>query len=277
MAKKAGGRWLLRIEDLDIPRVIPGMADDILKTLEVLGFHWDGKVIYQSCRKEAYQAAMDKLRILGLLYPCGCTRAEIAQIASAPHENNEGLIYPGTCHNGLPEGKIARAYRVNVDNELIEFEDGVMGHYRQSLRASCGDFVVQRADGPFAYHLAVVVDDAESGVNQVVRGEDLLSSTPRHIYLQKALGYPTPSYFHLPLVTNADGTKLSKRDNAVSLTCGRDLAMDGGLLLLSALRFLGQAPPPALGKATCSEILAWAVSCFDPALIPTKHAPLILP
>jgi glutamyl-Q tRNA(Asp) synthetase len=276
MAKRAGGRWVLRIEDLDIPRVIHGMADDILKALEALGFQWDGEVIYQSRRSEAYQAAIDKLRAENLAYPCSCSRAEIARIASAPHPGSEGFVYPGTCRYGLSAGKTARAYRVKVDDVLIEFEDGIMGHYSQSLAASCGDFVVQRADGPFAYHLAVVVDDAENGVNQVVRGGDLLSSTPRHIYLQKLLGYSVPSYFHLPLVTNADGTKLSKRANAVSLASGRDLAKDGGLLLLSSLRFLGQSPPSTLEKAPCPEILAWAVSFFNPALIPTENAPLFL-
>jgi glutamyl-Q tRNA(Asp) synthetase len=276
MAKRAGGRWLLRIEDLDIPRVIPGMADDILKTLEKFGFQWDGEVTFQSRRSEVYQATIDKLRAEDLAYPCSCTRAEIARIASAPHPGSEGLVYPGICRYGLAEGKTARAYRVKVDNMLIEFEDGIMGHYSQSLTASCGDFVVQRADGPFAYHLAVVVDDAESGVNQVVRGSDLLSSTPRQIYLQKLLHYPVPAYFHLPLVTNPDGTKLSKRANAVSLTCGRDLTKDRGLLLLSSLRFLGQSPPFTLEKATCPEILAWAVSNFDLGLIPTADAPLRL-
>ncbi len=274
MAKRAGGRWLLRIEDLDTPRVIPGMTDDILKTLELLGFHWDGEVIYQSRRNRAYQDAINKLRAKGLAYPCGCSRAEIAQIASAPHGNNEGLIYPGTCCDGLTAGKMARAYRVRVDDSLIEFDDGIMGRCTQKLTTSCGDFVVQRADGPFAYHLAAVVDDAESGVNQVVRGSDLLSSTPRQIYLQKLLGYQTPSYFHLPLVTNADGTKLSKRENAISLACGRELTQYGGLLLFSSLRFLGQSPPSFLKNAPCHEILAWAVSSFEPALIPTEDAPL---
>ncbi len=274
MAKRAGGRWLLRIEDLDIPRVIPGMTDDILRTMEVLGFQWDGEVIHQSSRGKVYQEALDKLLAQGVAYPCGCSRTEIAQIASAAHGNNEGLVYPGTCRNGLTAGKIARAYRVKVDDVLIEFEDGIMGHFSQKLTTSCGDFIVQRADGPFAYHLAAVVDDAESDVNLVVRGSDLLSSTPRQIYLQKLLGYQTPSYYHLPLVTNADGTKLSKRANAVSLAFGRDLALDGGFLLLSSLRFLGQTPPSFMESAPGPEILAWAVSAFDPALIPTGDAPL---
>ena len=277
MAKRPGGRWLLRIEDLDTPRVAPGIADDMLRTLECLGFQWDGEVVYQSRRQDAYRAALDKLKEKRIAYPCGCSRAEIALIASATHDGEEGPVYPGICREGLPAGKRARAVRVKVDNEVVSFEDRVMGRYSQALGTSCGDFVVQRADGPYAYHLAVVVDDAESGVNQVVRGADLLSSTPRQIYLQQVLGYPVPDYCHLPLVTNPDGTKLSKRDNAVSLTTGFDIAGTGGELLLAALRFLGQTGLAPLRNATCREILDWAVAHFDSALIPRLPAPLMLP
>jgi glutamyl-Q tRNA(Asp) synthetase len=276
MAKRLGGLWLLRIEDLDLPRVIPGIADDMLRTLESLGFQWDGEVVYQSRRLDAYRAALDKLVKTKIAYPCGCSRAEIALIASAPHKHDGELVYPGLCRDGLPPDKSERAVRVKVYDEVISFDDRVMGRYSQALSASCGDFVIQRADGPFAYHLAVVVDDAESGVNQVVRGADLLSSTPRQIYLQKLLGYPTPDYCHLPLVVNPDGTKLSKRDNAVSLKAGLDLAKHGGELLLAALRFLGQPPPVDLLNAPCREILAWAVAKFDPTLIPQLSAPLDL-
>ena len=209
----------------------------------------------------------------GIAYPCGCSRAEIALSASAPH-GEEGLVYPGICREGLAPEKTERAIRVKVYDEVISFDDCVMGHYSQILSSSCGDFVVQRADGPFAYHLAVVVDDEESGVTQVVRGADLLSSTPRQIYLQKVLGYALPAYCHLPLVTNPDGTKLSKRDNAVSLTAGLDAGRTGREFLIAALRFLGQAPPPMLRDGTCREILDWAVVSFDPALIPRRSAPL---
>ena len=274
MARRIGGTWLLRMEDLDAPRVVPGIADDMLRTLEALGFAWDGEVVYQSRRTEAYRAAMEKLIASGLAYSCGCTRAEIARIASAPH--GAELVYPGICRDGLPEGKAERAYRVKVYDDLIEFTDLFMGHYIQSL-TSCGDFVVQRADGPYAYHLAVVVDDAESGVNQVVRGSDLLSSTPRQIYLQRLLGLPVPVYGHLPLVTDPDGTKLSKRTYAVSLAAGRDLWSEGWTLLFAALRFLGQSPPPALNGAPCGEILAWSVANFDPTRVPRTSAPLPLP
>lgn len=276
IARRFGGRWLLRIEDLDIPRTIPGVADDMLATLETLGFQWDGEVIYQSRRLDAYRSVLERLIEMELAYPCGCSRSEIALIASAPHDSNGVLIYPGVCRDGLPEEKTERAIRVKVYDELIEFDDGVMGHYSEVLSSSCGDFVVQRADGPFAYHLAVVVDDAESGVNQIVRGADLLSSTPRQIYLQKLLGYETPSYSHLPLVTNLDGTKLSKRDNAVSLASGRDIRKEGGHLLLAALRFLGQDPPPFQANAPGKEILDWAAHHFDTLLVPSASAPMIL-
>lgn len=274
IARRSGGKWLLRMEDLDAPRVVSGIADDILRTLESLGFRWDGEVVYQSRRTEAYRAAMERLLGAGLAYCCGCTRSEIARISSAPH--GAELVYPGICRNGLPEGKSERAWRVKVYDELIEFNDLFVGHYSQSLSSSCGDFVIQRADGPFAYHLAVVVDDGESGVNQVVRGADLLPSTPRQIYLQKLLGFPVPVYGHLPLVVNPDGTKLSKRESAVSLA-DRDLAREGWRLLFAALRFLGQSPPPDLNGAPCTEILAWGVEVFDPASVPSTAAPLPLP
>ena len=273
MAKRLGGRWLLRIEDLDLPRVIPGVADDMLRTLEALGFQWDGAVVYQSRRLDAYKAALDKLIAQRIAYPCGCSRAEIALIASAPH-GEDGPVYPGFCRDGLPPGKKERAVRVKVNDEVIEFDDRVMGRYSQALSSSCGDFVVQRADGPFAYHLAVVVDDGESGVNQVVRGADLLSSTPRQIYLQKILGYPLPDYCHLPLVTNRDGSKLSKRDNAVSLIAGLDSSAVGHAHLVASLRFLGQSPPAEPGNVSCRDILDWAVTSFDPALIPRRSATL---
>jgi len=273
IARSAGGRWLLRMEDLDLPRVVAGIAEDMLSTLELLGFEWDGEVIYQSRRSEQYREAAESLTRRGLAYACGCTRSEIAQIASAPH--GDLTVYPGICRDGLPPQKVERAIRVKVYDETISFEDGVMGHYSQHLSASCGDFVIHRADGPYAYHLAVVVDDAAAGVNQVVRGADLLSSTPRQIYLQRVFAYPTPSYYHLPLVTGPGGSKLSKRDNAVSIAAGRDLAREGGTLLLSALRFLGQAPPASLAGASPREILQWGVANFAVSAVPrvSSHFP----
>ncbi|WP_026840606.1 tRNA glutamyl-Q(34) synthetase GluQRS [Citrifermentans bremense] len=274
LARQAGGLWFLRMEDLDLPRVVPGIAADMLSTLETLGFQWDGEVFYQSRRTDYYREAADELVRRRLAYPCGCTRSEIAQIASAPHE--DGLVYPGLCREGVPPDKVERALRVKVYDEVISFQDGIMGLYGQHLTASCGDFVIHRADGPYAYHLAVVVDDAAAGVNQVVRGADLLSSTPRQIYLQRLFNYSTPSYWHLPLVTGPDGAKLSKRDHAVSLAHGRDLSKEGGKLLAGALRFLGQSPPVALEKAPPAEMLQWGVSHLDVASIPKKPGPFPL-
>ncbi len=273
LAKRAGGRWLVRMEDLDAPRAVPGVADDMLRTLEILGFRWDGKIVYQSRRSEAYRAAFDGLARRALVYPCGCSRAEITKLSSAPHPGEDGPVYPGLCRGGLAPGRMQRSFRVRVGDDTVTFRDGVMGEFSQSLSVASGDFVAKRADGPFAYHLAVVVDDAASGVSQVVRGADLLSSTPRQIYLQRLLGYPTPAYFHLPLVTGRGGTKLSKRDNAVSLSKGRDLEKDGWRLLIAALRFLGQDPPQFLTGAPCAEILTWGVAHLDVASIPHRSAP----
>ena len=273
-AKSADGLWLMRMEDLDAPRVVPGMAYDILRTLEELGFTWDGEVVRQSKRTDAYEAALAELARKGMVYPCGCSRAEIARIGSAPHGREDELRYPGICREGLPSGKAARSIRVRVTDEPVVFVDGIMGEVSENLSGSCGDFVVKRADGPFAYQLAVVVDDAEAGVNQVVRGADLLHSTPRQIHLQRILGYATPAYFHLPLVTAPDGAKLSKRESAVSLAEGIDLVREGGALLYAALRFLGQKPPASLERGSCPEIIAWGVANFNPSAIPRKPAPL---
>ncbi len=275
LARRAGGRWHLRIEDLDAPRVVPGMAEDLLATLEALGFAWDGEVVYQSRRHGAYRAALETLLVGGHAYPCGCSRAEVARAASAPHPGDEGPIYPGSCRGGIAPERPTRAVRVRVPPAPVAFVDGVFGPLSRDLEATSGDFVVQRADGLFAYQLAVVVDDAEAGVTQVVRGADLLGSTPRQIHLQRLLGMPTPGYTHLPLVTGPNGAKLSKRDCAVSLASGRDLARCGGALLGAALRFLGQCPPADLAKAPAAEVLAWAAAAFDPARVPRESGPFV--
>jgi len=272
-ARSAGGRWLLRMDDLDAPRVVPGVAEDMLRTLEILGFDWDGEPVWQSRRGEAYAEALEKLDRLGLIYPCGCSRGEIARIASAPHGMADEIAYPGTCRDGLPPGKEPRSLRIRVPGEDISFMDGIAGCTRQRLSEVCGDFVVRRADGLFAYHLATVVDDDAAGVNQVVRGADLLASTPRQIYLQRALGMTEPAYFHLPLVTGPDGGKLSKRESAVSLASGRNLERDGGALLLLALRFLGQPLPDLPAAAPAAEILAASVSGFRHSSIPATGGP----
>jgi glutamyl-Q tRNA(Asp) synthetase len=254
-ARHRGGRWLLRIEDLDTPRVVPGAADDILFTLDALGFAWDGEVLWQSRRQEAYAAALATLSERGLVYPCACSRREI--LASAPHPGDEGPVYPGTCRNGLAVGRPARAVRLKVPDEPIVFNDGVYGRQEQNLAGAVGDFVLRRADGLFAYQLAVVVDDAASGVNQVVRGADLLGSTPRQIFLLRSLGLAVPEYLHLPLVLAEDGSKISKRHGIVPGTPA------GAPLLTAALRWLGQPVPAELEQAAPAEILTWGAAGFD--------------
>ena len=211
-ARRENGRWLVRIEDIDTPRVVPGSAEEILDALRRYGLEWDGEVVWQSRRTELYERALRELREKGLVYDCACSRAELQRAASAPLGREP--VYPGTCRNGIAEGKTARAIRFRVPDGIIAFDDLVRGRVEEDAG---GDFVVRRADGLFAYQLAVVVDDADQGVTQVVRGADLLASTPRQIALQRALGFPTPQYAHLPLVVNADGSKLGKRDGALPL------------------------------------------------------------
>jgi glutamyl-Q tRNA(Asp) synthetase len=235
-AKVHHGQWLVRIEDIDEVRTVPGAAESILQTLDTLGMHWDGEVVWQSRRKALYEEAF--ARLAPTTYACGCTRREIADsgIGVSP---DGAAIYPGTCRNGLPDNRIARAWRVRVPdaleaNECIAFNDRWVGVVTQQLGAEVGDFVLRRADGFWAYQLAVVVDDANQGVTHVVRGADLLDSTPRQIYLQRLLGLPTPSYLHVPVVTNDIGEKLSKQTGAQAL----DLADPLGELI-DAARFLG--------------------------------------
>jgi glutamyl-Q tRNA(Asp) synthetase len=227
------------MEDLDAPRVVPGAAEEILAALRRYALEWDGEVLFQSRRVEAYETALSTLRERGIVYDCGCSRAELQRAASAPLGREP--VYPGTCRDGLPPGKVARAVRFRVPSGTISFDDMLLGRVVEDVEAMTGDFVVRRADGVFAYQLAVVVDDAAQGVTQVVRGADLLTSTARQIALQCALGLPTPRYAHLPLVLNEEGAKLGKRDGALPLP-SLDDALDGARVagtLQRALRHLG--------------------------------------
>lgn len=271
-ARSSGGEWLLRIDDLDSPRVVPGMADDIMRTLELLGLHWDRTPVWQSRRSVAYALALHRLSCDSFVYPCSCTRSEIARIATAPHGEEE-VAYPGICRNGMQSAGRSCSLRVKVFDDEISFEDLLLGPVSQRLPDVCGDFVVRRADGLFAYHLATVVDDSDSGVDQIVRGADLVSSTPRQIHLQSLLGYEHPAYAHLPLVIASTGGKLSKRDSAVSLSLAADLKRDAGGLLVSALVFLGQKVDGIDTSAPPEEILAVALLRFDPTLIPLSSRP----
>lgn len=269
MTKQAGGRWLLRLDDLDTQRQVPGMADDIMRTLESFGLLWDGEATFQSRNLDRYRHFFDTLQQAGVVYPCGCSRKEIARSASAPHLEDDCIVYPGTCRGGMKAGSPVRSWRIRVPEEEVCFIDQRCGRLCQKLSTVSGDFALRRGDGEFAYQLAVVVDDYLTGVNQVVRGADLLASTPRQIYLQRLLGFPQPVYCHLPLVAGPDGSKLSKRDNLISQQLGNVNGREQGLLL-AALRFLGQNPPPELAGYPCSAILQWGVVHFNSLLL-SKH------
>ena len=254
-AKRAGGRWLLRMEDLDLPRVMPGAADRILRQLDALGLTWDGPVVHQSARFDLYEHSLQKLR--AHTYACACTRKELEDSALAIDGSR---VYPGSCRNGIAPGKAARAIRLRTDREPIRFTDRVQGEIAQSVEAEVGDFVLKRADGLHAYQLAVVVDDAAQGVTEVVRGADLLDSTARQIVLQRLLGAATPRYLHVPVATNPAGEKLSKQTAAAAV---------GPDDLPQALHFLGLPVPEGLARR---ELLAWAVERWDPARVPRARA-----
>lgn len=247
-AKARGGRWLLRLEDVDAPRCKPEHADTILRTLEAFGFAWEGAVMVQSRRTERYREVFEQLKAAGALYPCGCTRSELA---AAPPGVDGAPVYPGTCRAGLPAGKEERAWRLRVAGE-IAFDDALQGRQIQDLPREVGDCVLLRADGLFAYQLAVVVDDADQGVDHVVRGADLIHSTARQIFLQRLLGLPTPAYAHLPVAVDAAGQKLSKQSRAAPVD-----ARDPAPALLAAARFLGLPAPPERRLAG-AEFFAWA-------------------
>lgn len=262
-ARASGGRWIVRIEDLDRPRVVPGSEDEILRSLEAFGLHWDGTVVRQSSRGEFYEEALARLRRDGHTFECACSRAEIRRASSAPSTRDEvdpaGPIYPGTCRNGLPPGRKSRATRFIAPDEIITFEDLVRGPVQEHVATATGDFVVRRADGLHAYQLAVVIDDLEQGVSQVVRGGDLLSSTARQIAIIRALGGTPPSYAHLPLVNDTNGEKLSKRNGA--LPVGTLAGRQASTTLRSALEILGQK---VVGLDTPDRMLAQVVATFNP-------------
>ena len=245
-ARSRAGQWLVRMDDLDGPRNAPGAADAILHELERLELHWDGEVALQSTREARYAAALERLASAGWSFPCGCTRREVA-----------GRAYPGTCRAGLPATKRPRSVRVKVAAGDIEVHDAVQGRSRQNLAAAVGDFVVLRADAIVAYHLAVVVDDAEQGVTDVVRGADLLESTARQVHLQRLLGWPSPAYAHLPVAVNRAGQKLSKQTHARATS-----SMDRSGLLGVVLEFLGHSLPADLRGAPPGDLWRWAIGTW---------------
>ena len=256
-ARAHGGRWLLRVEDLDPPREVPGASRAIIDTLAAYGLEDDGPIEFQSLRHAHYQAAFDRLVAACLVYPCVCTRREIADsIARLGHARNRHaeLVYPGSCRGGIPEGRAPRAWRLKVGGAVIDWRDRSGATFSEDLAAEVGDFVLKRADGLWAYQLAVVVDDGLQGVTDVVRGADLIGSTARQIHLQHCLGLPTPRYLHLPLVTDAHGEKLSKQTGARALDPADPLPA-----LEAAMRHLGL---PETGADRLERFLGRAVRAW---------------
>ncbi len=259
-AKSCRGEWLVRIENIDSPREVTGAAKEILDTLEALGMEWDGEVVYQDQRHEAYQAALTMLEQRSMVYPCTCSRKEIADSGII---HREAGAYPGTCRAGLSDYRNSASLRVRTHDDPIEFKDTLLGPVRQQLTSTTGDFVLRRADGIYTYQLAVVVDDAAQGITHVVRGSDLLDSTPRQIYLQHLLGYSTPTYMHLPLVTNTQGKKLSKQTRAAAIDLSNPVAQ-----LISALEFLGQNPPAEMVESSLASLWQWSLANWSLQRIP---------
>ncbi len=263
-ARSHNGQWLIRIEDVDTPRVVAGSADQILHSLEAFGFEWDGPVLYQSQRFEAYQLALQKLLDNGYLYACQCSRKQLRR--EAPQQGPLGMIYPGHCRDKKLQAD-GNSLRLNLQAAgNIGFTDDVFGWQQLDLAGQVGDLVMKRRDQIFAYHLAVVIDDAFQQVDQIVRGADLLMSTPVHLYLNQLLGYQPARYLHLPLAKNPNGDKLSKQTGATALDPDQAAAT-----LCSALQFLGQDTTPELAQATPAEILAEAVRQWKPARIPAHY------
>lgn len=264
-ARRAGGEWLVRIEDLDPPRTIPGSADDILRTLDALGFEWTGPVLYQSSRSEAYEHALQSLIGRDLAYPCSCSRSELqalARVAVTPSTADDELRYPGRCRHRPLRAAGPFAWRFRVADHTLCFTDSLQGECCCNLWQSLGDFVIRRRDGWFAYQLAVVVDDAAQGITEVVRGADLLMNTPRQMVLQQALQLATPGYLHLPLATDAAGHKLGKSTAAPAID-----TQSAGHTLWHALQFLQQQPSAALRDASPSQIWQWAIEHWNPLLL----------
>ncbi len=258
-ARQKHGKWLIRIEDVDQLRTIPGADKVILDQLEGLGLLWDGEIVYQTRRIPLYQSALEKLEALDLIFPCACTRKETAK-----------KPYPGTCRNGVAHGLIGRSIRIKTDDQEIGVNDLLQGYYSQSLESDIGDFVIKRTDGLFAYHLAVIVDDAEQNINEIVRGADLLDSTPRQIYLQKLLGFSVPSYLHLPVAINKDGSKVSKQTHAKAIDIQHPCNV-----IFQALEFLGQNPPADAIDSDVEALLKWSIQNWDVNKLPKQKEILI--
>jgi len=261
-ARSRHGKWLVRMEDVDELRNVEGSADDILRTLESYGFEWDDEVIYQTHRKEAYAEALQQLIDRDLVYRCTCSRRDLKAIAQ---QGEYGCIYPGICSNKNHPDEVGHSLRVRTKDQHIEFKDAIMGCYGHNPKRDVGDFIIRRRDGLFAYQLAVVVDDAFQHITDIVRGFDLLDSTPRQIYLQQHLNYPKIRYAHLPIALNAKGDKLGKQTGAKAIKKN----FDSNTLTL-ALQFLGQQPPDDLAKTSAYDFWQWALQNWDISKVPDK-------
>lgn len=268
-ARSQNGQWLIRIDDIDPPREVAGASDLMIKTLAAFGFEWDESIEYQSQRHEYYKAALQQLQDQGDTYPCGCSRKEIAAAEHDPdiYPRIYPGVYPGTCRAGLPSGKTARQIRFRVSDQHFTIDDALQGPQHYDLAHQIGDFVILRADGFFAYQLATAVDDALQGITHVVRGHDLLTSTPRQCLIQQRLGYSSPGYCHLPVAVNETGQKLSKQN----LATGLDLT-DPVPQLINAMTFLGQQIPADLHQNGLNAFWDWAISNWKMAAVPRKTA-----
>lgn len=257
-ARHHQGLWLLRIDDLDTPRNMPGAADSILDCLQGFGLQWDGEVDYQSRHLDEYQKAVSTLQDGHHLYHCTCSRR---LLASAPP------VYPGHCRDQAQSTNSPHAWRVKTTDISISFVDGLQGEISRNLATQHGDFIVKRKDGIFAYQLAVVIDDVRQGITQVVRGCDLLDSTPKQLYLQRLLGYPSPRYTHIPLIVDRDGNKLSKQTRAEAVN-----TRQAGLTLFQLLTLLKQNPPPGLRLGSVDSMLEWGVAHWQTDRLTNVHA-----
>jgi len=260
-AKSRSGLWLLRVEDIDPPRQQEGAIEEILAALQRYGFEWDGPVTYQSENAARHHQVVAELQAAGLAYPCSCSRRDLATAKRGPL----GAIYPGTCRNGCQGDQ--SAIRIRTNDAPIEFVDVLQGTQCQRLESESGDFVIRRRDGLIAYHLAVVVDDFDQGISEIIRGIDLLDSTPRQIHLQRLLDYRTPAYLHIPVAENAEGQKLSK------LTGAPAIPLDNiNRTLVIALEALGQRPPPELAVSSLDDIWIWSIKHWQPAVLADQAA-----
>lgn len=259
-ARTHQGKWLVRIEDVDQPRCDAESTTLILKALETYGMNWDEEIIYQSQRTHVYQSALDTLSSKKLSYGCACSRKLLIKNTTS---NNKARIYPGTCSTGVAKGKTAHSIRLRTNKQKICFNDMLQGSFTQDIPNEVGDFIIRRGDGLTAYQLAVVVDDDEQHITDVVRGSDMLDSTPRQILLQRYLNYATPNYMHTPLALNADGTKLSKQSKAPPINLD-----DPRPTLINALNFLCQHPPAELQETDVETIWAWALEHWSVTAIP---------